>query len=79
MFRSYPKRLKAKLPSKKLLQDKLSLKMKQVIEIALIFVPAEIVFFVTKAMLSLRGNANALPVGGKKNRSSLQSVCLQLE
>jgi len=61
------------------LQDKLSLKMMQVIEIVLSLVPAGIVFFATKAMLSLRGNANALPVGGKKKRSSLQSVCLQLE
>jgi len=61
------------------LQDKLSLKMIQVIEIALSFVPEEILFFATKAMLSLRGTANALPVGGKKNRSSLQSVCLQLD
>lgn len=51
----------------------------QVIEIALSFVPEEILFFATKAMLSLRGTANALPVGGKKNRSSLQSVCLQLD
>jgi hypothetical protein len=60
-FKAYPKCFSNRVPPERFVQDRASEEMKHLIEPAVSLFPAEIVFAVKKAMLSLRGSANAFP------------------